>query len=60
MMNKKMNNIIVKSLCSVLIIFALILSISTTDKITIASGDKVGGEVMIEIASGDKVGGEVM
>ena len=62
MINK---NLMVKSLCSVLLIGALILSFNViSDVITVAGDDLVGGELVkantVEIAGDDLVGGELV
>ena len=65
MMNKKDKNLVVKSLFSVLLIGALILTISThSNSFIIAGRDEVIGEIVsadiIDIAGDDLVGGELV
>lgn len=64
-MNKKIRNLVSKSLCTVLIISALILSFNLfSNAIIIAGQDKVCGEIVksiiFNIAGQDKVCGEIV
>jgi len=64
-MNKKFISLVVKSLCSVLLISALVLSYSFySNDITIAGRDEVIGEIVsadtIDVAGRDEVIGEIV